>query len=177
MRRRERVMLLGGAGLVVAGVLAVALLTSQETGAPTDRPPELPSPPRVVATEVAPPRTAPVRPAAPRTPEATVVPPAPGDVPPEPEVEGAPPQPNDPIVEELPQTARWKLEKTEHVASLLGRDVARLEGEKQEARARGDTVRVEQVEALLQRHRVRLEELREEARSLTEAARNEPPEP
>lgn len=89
----------------------------------------------------------------------------------------APPQQNDPIAEELPQTARWKLEKTEHITTLLGRDVTRLEGERQEARARGDKARVEQVDALLLRHRVRLDELREEARALTEAARSEPSQP
>ncbi|WP_147446579.1 hypothetical protein [Corallococcus sp. CA047B] len=179
MRRRERVMLVGGAGLLGAVVIAIALLTSRETNAPSGLPPEFQRALKPVEAEapVAPKRTAPVRAAAPEQPAATVVPPSPGDVPPEPEVANAPAQPNDPIAEELPQTARWKLEKTEHISSLLGRDVTRLEGERQEARARGDTVRVEQVEALLQRHRVRLDELREEARLLTEAARNEPPEP
>ncbi|MCY1046765.1 hypothetical protein OV208_36010 [Corallococcus sp. bb12-1] len=178
MRRRERVMLVGGAGLVGAVVIGIAFLTSRETGAPPSLPPEFHQAPRPVeAAVVAPKRTAPVRATAPEQPHATVVPPSPGDVPPEPEVANAPAQPNDPIEEEQPQTARWKLEKTEHITSLLGRDVTRLEGEKQEARARGDSARIEQVEALLQRHRVRLDELREEARLLTEAARNEPPEP
>ncbi|RYZ41215.1 MAG: hypothetical protein EOO71_12890 [Myxococcaceae bacterium] len=177
MQRRERVMLVGGAGMVGAVVLAIAFLTSRETGAPSGLPPELQQAPRPVdATVAAPKRTAPARARAPEPeqPSATVVPPSPGDVPPEPEMANAPAQPNDSIEEEQPQTARWRLEKTEHITSLLGRDVTRLEGEKQEARARGDTTRVEQVEALLQRHRVRLDELREEARFLTEAARNEP---
>ncbi|WP_147451591.1 hypothetical protein [Corallococcus llansteffanensis] len=180
MRSRERVML-GGAGVLVAALLAVALWPARK-----EQPPSVsgatveatgPTVAPVTAADVSPRRAVPVRTPGPARSAATVVPPAPGDVPPEPEVANAPAQPNAPLAEELPQTARWKLEKTEHITSLLGRDVTRLEGEKQEARARGDKARVEEVDALLQRHRVRLDELREEARTLTEAARNEPPEP
>ncbi|WP_375755909.1 hypothetical protein [Corallococcus exercitus] len=178
MRNRERVML-GSAGVLVAALVAVLLLwPAREAPSPSAASP-VPNagPGPVTAAQVAPKRAVPVRTPDPAPPHATVVPPAPGDVPPEPEVANAPPQANDPIVEEQPQTARWKLEKTEHIATLLGRDVSRLEGERQEAKARGDRVRVEQVDALLQRHRVRLDELREEARTLAEAARNEPPAP
>ncbi|RKH55531.1 hypothetical protein [Corallococcus aberystwythensis] len=177
MRNRKR-MLLVGAGVLVAALGAVMLWPAREAPSPSmDAAPHAAGPGPVTAAGVAPKRAVPVRTPDPSPPHATVVPPAPGDVPPEPEVANAPPQPNDPIAEEQPQTARWKLEKTEHIATLLGRDVSRLEGERQEARARGDKVRVEQVDALLQRHRVRLDELHEEARTLAEAARNEPPEP
>ncbi|WP_242588820.1 hypothetical protein [Corallococcus macrosporus] len=176
MRNRERVML-GGVGVLVAALVAVLLLwPAREEHSPSAAPAAREAGP-VTAAQVAPKRAVPVRTPEPAPRPATVVPPAPGDVPPEPEVANAPPQANDPIVEEQPQTARWKLEKTEHIATLLGRDVSRLEGERQEAKARGDQVRVGQVDALLQRHRVRLGELREEARTLAEAARNEPPEP
>ncbi|MBN8470461.1 hypothetical protein JYJ95_28475 [Corallococcus exiguus] len=177
MRNRERVML-GSAAVLVAALIAVALWPSREASAPASVSP-VPSAGSgpVTAAQVSPKRAVPVRTPDPAPPHATVVPPSPGDVPPEPEVANAPPQQNDPIEEEKPQTARWKLEKTEHIATLLGRDVSRLEGERQEAKSRGDKARVDQVDALLQRHRVRLDELREEARTLAEAARNEPPEP
>ena len=101
----------------------------------------------------------------------------PGDVPPEPEVANAPPQQNDAIEPEQPQTARWKLEKTEHITALLGRDVERLEREREEAESRGDKAPRRTGGHAAPAHRVRLDELREEARTLAEAARNEPPEP
>ncbi|MFB1483452.1 hypothetical protein [Corallococcus sp. RDP092CA] len=175
MRNRERVML-GGASALVIALGAVLLWPAREAPAPSggDVPQAVPAP--VTAAPVSPERAVPARTPDPAPPHATVVPPAPGDVPPEPEVANAPPQQNDPIEQERPQTARWKLEKTQHITTLLGRDVSRLEGERQEAKARGDKARVEQVDALLQRHRVRLEELREEARTLADAARREPPE-
>ncbi|MBN9681118.1 MULTISPECIES: hypothetical protein [unclassified Corallococcus] len=177
MRNRERVML-GSAAVLVAALIAVASWPSREAPAPAAVPSvSNAGPGPVTAAQVSPKRAVSVRTPDPAPPHATVVPPSPGDVPPEPEVANAPPQPNDAIEEEKPQTARWKLEKTEHIARLLGRDVSRLEGERQEAKSRGDKVRVEQVDALLQRHRVRLDELREEARTLAEAARDEPPEP
>lgn len=176
MRKRERVML-GGAGVLVAALFAVALWPGREERARPAPGAVAPVAAPVPSEAVAPKRAVPARTPEPGQPAATVVPPSPGDVPPEPEVANAPPQQNDPIAEELPQTARWKLEKTEHITTLLGRDVTRLEGERQEARARGDKARVEQVDALLLRHRVRLDELREEARALTEAARSEPSQP
>ncbi|WP_342377174.1 hypothetical protein NVS55_37915 [Myxococcus stipitatus] len=106
-------------------------------------------------------------------PAATVVAPRPGDVPPEPEVENPPPQQNDEIQPELPQTARWRLEKTTHITTLLGRDVERLEREREQAEARGDDARVRQLDTMLQRNRGRLVSLREEIRTLTEAAEQE----
>lgn len=105
--------------------------------------------------------------------QATVVALRPGDVAPEPEVEGAPPHENDEIAPELPQTAQWRLEKTTHITALLGRDVERLEREREQAEARGDERRSAQLQMLLQRNRARLHELREEIQELGEAAKQE----
>jgi hypothetical protein len=105
--------------------------------------------------------------------QATVVALGPGDVAPEPEVEGAPPQENDAIAPELPQTAQWRLEKTTRVTALLGRDVERLEREREDAEARGDERRSAQLQMLLVRQRARLHELREEIQELSEAAKQE----
>jgi hypothetical protein len=105
--------------------------------------------------------------------QATVVALRPGDVAPELEVEGAPPQENDEIAPELPQTAQWRLEKTTHITALLGRDVERLEREREQAEARGDERRSAQLQMLLQRNRARLHELREEIQELGEAAKQE----
>jgi hypothetical protein len=182
MRTRDWLMV--GVGMVGAVILAVAFLTADEAPAP---PVVVPSPAQkqeasapVRAAEVSPKpavRSRLPNPPEAATPNATVVPLGPGDEPPEPEDPNAPPQDNDIIPEERPQTARWKLGKTEHITTLLGRDVDRLETERQEARTRGDMERVGQLDQLLKRHRLRLEELKEEARVLGEAARNEPPEP
>lgn len=107
---------------------------------------------------------------------ATVVPPQPGDVPPEPEREG-PPQQNDPIEPEKPQTARWKLEKTERISTLLGRDVERLERDRERAESQGDAQEAQRLGTLIKRHRGHLEKLRQDIAQLAEAAKNEPPEP
>lgn len=105
--------------------------------------------------------------------EATVVALGPGDVVPEPEVEEAPAQENDPIEPELPQTPQWRLEKTAHITTLLGRDVERMEREREEAEAHGDDARSEELEVLIRRNRARLHELREEMRELSDALREE----
>jgi hypothetical protein len=177
MRTRDWLMV--GVGVVGAVILAIGFLTEREAPAPpSGAPPRNQVPTPVRAAEVTPKPAMPSRrpgPPEPAPPGATVVPLGPGDVPPEPEVADAPPQDNDAIPEELPQTARWKLGKTEHITTLLGRDVERLETERREAQARGDAERVGQLDRLLKRHRLRLEELKEEARALGEAARNEPP--
>ncbi|MFP2932402.1 hypothetical protein ACLESO_46090 [Pyxidicoccus sp. 3LG] len=110
---------------------------------------------------------------APEAPAATVVALGPGDVAPEPEVDNPPPQENDAIEPELPQTPQWRLEKTTHITALLGRDVERLERERENAEARGDDVRSEQLQMLLRRHRARLHELREELRELDEMVKEE----
>lgn len=106
-------------------------------------------------------------------PSATVVPLGPGDVAPEPEVENPPPQQNDEIQPEQPQTAQWRLEKTTHITALLGRDVERLEREREAAAARGDDERVRQVNTLLQRNRGQLDHLRDEIRALNAEAEQE----
>ena len=104
---------------------------------------------------------------------ATVVPVGPGDEVPEPEVENAPPQQNDPIEPEKPQTAAWKHEKTVHMTKLLDRDLERLEEERQAARSRGDEAEAKRLEVQIARNRARLGKLREEAAALSEAARAE----
>jgi len=109
-------------------------------------------------------------------PAATVVPIQPEDVVPSLPVENAPPVENDPILPEKPQTARWRLAKTERITTLLDRDVERLEREREAAEARGDTAQRKHLEIVIQRHRARLGELREEMVRLAEAARDEPPE-
>jgi cell division septation protein DedD len=110
-----------------------------------------------------------------RAPAATVVALGPGDVAPEPEVENPPPQQNDAITPELPQTPQWRLEKTTHITALLGRDVERLERELEQAEARGDERRSQQLGTLIQRHRARLHELREELRELGEVVKEASP--
>ncbi|WP_163866176.1 hypothetical protein [Myxococcus eversor] len=178
MKSRNRLMLAAGVALGVA--LTLGLLwpapPSEAPGAPevveaASAPPSPPPPARAVAAVAQAPESPPESEAAPR--DATVVALRPGDVAPEPEVANPPPQMNDELQPELPQTAQWKLEKTTHITTLLGREVERLEHERDTVDARGDPERVRQVETLLQRHRVRLVKLREEVRTLTEAAAEE----
>jgi len=104
---------------------------------------------------------------------ATVVPIQPGDEVPEPEVENPPPQQNDPIEPEKPQTAEWKHGKTVRISELLERDVERLEEERLAAEKRGDGEEAKRLEVQLKRHRARLGKLREETETLAEAARQE----
>jgi hypothetical protein len=106
----------------------------------------------------------------------TVVPVGPGDEVPAPDVEG-PPQENDPIEPEKPQTAAWRHSKVVRITEVLGRDVARLEQERAQAEAQGNEAEVKRLDVMIARHRTRLGKLREEAAALAEAARNEPPEP
>jgi hypothetical protein len=106
----------------------------------------------------------------------TVVPVGPGDEVPAPDVEG-PPQENDPIEPEKPQTAAWKHSKVVRIAEVLERDVARLGRERDHAKARGNEAEVKRLDVVIARHQSRLGKLREEAAVLAEAARNEPPEP
>jgi hypothetical protein len=107
---------------------------------------------------------------------ATVVPVGPGDEVPLPESPNPLPQVNDPILPEKPQTAEWRLEKTEHIRTLLARDVERLEHEKEEAAARGDEAERQRLDVLIQRHRVRLERLREHIQALSGEVGQERPE-
>jgi outer membrane biosynthesis protein TonB len=105
---------------------------------------------------------------------ATVVPIQPGDLVPEPEVENPPPQQNDPIEPEKPQTAAWKHGKMVRMSELLERDVDRLEEERLAAEKRGDGEEAKRLEVQLRRHRARLGKLREETETLAETARQEP---
>jgi hypothetical protein len=175
MRIRYRLMLAGAVALTVAlltvwlwpvaPVAPVAVLPGVPE-APAPRPPA-PEPVRAAVSLETAPKAA--------SPEATVVALGPGDAVPEPEVENAPPQVNDAIEPELPQTPQWRLEKTAHITTLLGRDVERMEREREQAEARGDEARREELELLIRRNRARLHELREEMRELSEAIREEFP--
>jgi len=104
---------------------------------------------------------------------ATVVPIQPGDEVPEPEVENPPPQQNDPIEPEKPQTAEWKHGKMVRISELVERDVERLEQERLTAEQRGDGEEARRLEVQLKRHRARLGKLRDETETLVEAARQE----
>jgi hypothetical protein len=121
-----------------------------------------------------------VKPAEPRVaeapkapPNATVVPLGPGDVPPEPEVANPPPQQNDPIEPEKPQTAAWKHEKMVRLTQVMTRDVARLEQERQDAESRGDSAEAKRLAVQIARHQARLGQLNEQTAALAEAARQE----
>jgi hypothetical protein len=178
--------------LVSAGVLLIAALAVMFWPAPSVSPvskepePVAVAAPVAVAPAVPAPRAQPAPAPAPvSTPApvsqpaegpATEVPLQPGDVVPEPEREG-PPQENDPIEPEKPQTARWKLAKTERISTLLGRDVERLERERERAESRGDAQEVQRLGTLIKRHRQHQEKLRKDLEQLAEAAKNEPPEP
>jgi hypothetical protein len=105
-----------------------------------------------------------------------VVPIGPGDIVPEPESPNPLPQVNDPIEPEKPQTARWKLGKTERITSLLEKDVDRLMRERDAAGARGDVAERQRLDVLIQRHRERMQKLREEIQQLSQEAEREPPE-
>lgn len=105
-----------------------------------------------------------------------MVPVGPGDEVPSPESPHPLPQVNEPILPEKPQTAEWRLEKTERITALLARDVERLEREKEEAAARGDEAERERLDILIQRQRKRLQGLREQIQALAGEAGQEPPE-
>jgi hypothetical protein len=100
----------------------------------------------------------------------------PGDEVPSPELENPLPQANDPILPERPQSARWKLGKTERITALLERDVGRLEHDRDAAKARGDEAERQRLDTLIQRHKGRLNSLREEIQQLSREAEHEPPE-
>jgi hypothetical protein len=179
---------LAGAVVLIGAVLGVVLWPEPST-------PLVPEPPRPEAavTPAAPtarepvaPARAPVQPGAPAPavqapapeapPNATVVPLGPGDVVPEPEVANPLPQVNDPIEPEKPQTARWRLEKTERITSLLTRDVTRLEQERDAAAAQGNEQERQRLDTVIRRQQERLSKLRGEITRLTGEAEREPPE-
>ncbi|CAM4377825.1 hypothetical protein MYXA107069_08150 [Myxococcus xanthus] len=182
MRIRYRLILTG------AGVLAVALGAVEFSPQPEPEPlpaelramavppPAPPAPPpRVVpvtAPEVAPPAPVPRQ----EAPQVTVARMAPEPVVPSPEESFPPPEDNDDIEPELPQTAQWELEKTARLAALVERDVVRLAREREDAVAQGDVQRGEQIDALLQRNLGQLRELHDEVRRLAEEVNGVVPE-
>ena len=93
--------------------------------------------------------------------------------PPESEEASSPPQENDPIEPEKPQTAVWRHEKLVRITELLDRDVERLDRERHAARARGDAAEAGRLAVQLARHRARLGSLRDETAAMAEAARRE----
>ncbi|WP_141617098.1 hypothetical protein [Myxococcus sp. AB036A] len=185
MRIRYRLILTG------AGVLAVALgavefwpqpepeplpaaLLAMAVPPPPPSPPPAPAP-RVVpvaAHTKAPPAPAPRQ----EVPQVTVARMAPEPVVPEPEVSFPPPQDNDDIEPELPQTVQWELEKMARLAALVERDVVRLAREREDAVAQGDVQRGEQIDVLLQRNLGQLRELHDEVRRLAEEVNGVAPE-
>ncbi|MDC0710968.1 hypothetical protein POL68_21025 [Stigmatella sp. ncwal1] len=108
---------------------------------------------------------------------ATVVPVGPEDEIPSAESPNPLPQVNDPIEPEKPQTARWRLGKTERITELLDRDVRRLELERDAAVARGDAAERQRLDILIRREQSRLTHLREDLVKLAAQAAVEPPEP
>ncbi|SEM46875.1 hypothetical protein SAMN05444354_11768 [Stigmatella aurantiaca] len=180
---------------LVAGALAGTTLLLASGFILFSRPPPRPPPPDAgpSAAPAPPPPAAPAArtarpppqaPAAPSVtaehdshPHATVVPLGPEDEVPELESSHPLPQENDPIEPERPQTARWRLGKTERITELLERDVQRLERERDEARARGDAGERQRLDILIRREQARLTSLREEISKLAAQAASEPPEP
>ncbi|QDE86549.1 hypothetical protein BHS07_36255 [Myxococcus xanthus] len=178
MRIRYR-LILTGAGVLVVALGAVEFWPQPEPEplpaallAMAVPPPPPAQPPRIVpvkAHSVAPPAPVPRQ----EAPQVTVARMAPEpEVPepevPEPEVSFPPPEDNDDIEPELPQTAQWELEKMARLAALVERDVVRLAREREDAVARGDVQRGEQIDALLQRNLGQLRELHDEVRRLAE---------
>jgi len=174
-----------GAVVLVGAVLGVVLWPEPSSPPAASEPvrPEVAAPAEAPSVR-APPARAPVPPSAPTVqapapeapPNATVVPIRPGDEVPEPESPNPLPQVNDPIVPEKPQTARWRLEKTERITALLTRDMARLEQERDAAAASGNAQERQRLEIILRRQQDRLLKLREEMTRLSGEAQLEPPE-
>ncbi|AKJ08253.1 hypothetical protein ATI61_12642 [Archangium gephyra] len=183
MNNQSRFLLPLGAALLLGAALVLHfLLSGPVAGAPAGTPPATTvspgspsaSTPAVMRAQPA----APVKsgPDAVVTSEgrgATVVPPGPGDEVPEPEVENAPPQQNEPIEPEKPQTAEWKHGKLVRITELLTRDVERLEAERAVAEAKGDKEEAKRLGIQLSRHRARLEKLHEQTAALAGQASQE----
>jgi hypothetical protein len=190
-RRGRLPVLLTGAALLLGAVLGVLWGSSSQeplAGAGPASPPVRPAPEAPAPQAARPPPRAPVAAPAPAAPEAhedheghghgaTVVPLGPEDEIPELESSNPLPQENDPIEPEKPQTARWKLGKTERITELLGREVQRMEQERDQAVARGDAGERQRLDILIRREQTRLTRLREEISKLAAQAATEPPEP
>jgi len=184
----SRVLLpLAGTVALLGAVLGVVFWPEPASPPAASEPPrpEVAAPAEAPAVR-APPARAPVQPSEPAPPvrsavpeappNATVVPIGPGDEVPEPESPNPLPQVNDPIAPEKPQTARWRLEKTERITSLLTRDMARLEQARDAAAASGNQQERQRLELVIRRQQDRLIKLREELSRLSGEAQLEPPE-
>lgn len=187
MSVNSRVVLpLVGAVVLVGAVLGVVLWPEPSSPPAASEPPrpEVAAPAEAPSVR-APPAPAPARPSPPTVqapapqapqPNATVVPIQPGDEVPEPESPNPLPQVNDPIAPEKPQTAQWRLEKTERITALLTRDMARLEKERDAAAASGNEQERQRLEIIIRRQQDRLLKLRDEMTRLSGEAQLEPPE-
>ena len=169
MNNRSRLLLPLGAALLLGAALVLRfLLTGPEAVTSAGQPlPPVVTPASTSASVSTPAAARVQRPepgksaphaAAPEGP-ATVVPIGPGDVVPEPEVANAPPQQNDPIEPEKPQTAEWKHGKLVRITELMERDVERLEEERVVAEASGNTEEAKRLAVQLSRHRANLQKL------------------
>ncbi|MFP2959219.1 hypothetical protein ACLEPN_15590 [Myxococcus sp. 1LA] len=174
MRIRYR-LILGGAGVLAGALSTVALwpvpapapLPATVLAEPVVVPPPAPPPePPPMPRQTVPVNAAEVPAPVPRRDEPQVTVARMAQEAPEPEDSMPPPQDNDDIEPELPQTVQWELEKTARLAALVERDVVRLAREREDALAHGDVQRGEQLDVLLQRNLGQLRELHEEIRKL-----------
>lgn len=101
--------------------------------------------------------------------DAVVVPVGPGDEVPSPERDDGTVVENDPIEPEQPQTPEWKLEKTVHIASLVDRQIGRIESDLALAESRGDRTEAQRLRVRLARQKHRLEGIRGEVDDLRAA--------
>jgi hypothetical protein len=174
--RAHHLLPVAAAGLLVGGVLALRGLETPPASVTAPAP--APAPAAALAPSAAPPPAAAVAAAAPTATAAgaapaeaegpaTEVPIGPGD-----EVPTAHPDNAEPALppppDELPQTAAWKREKTEHIHGVLQRQVGRLEGELAQARAAGNTAEAERLAVLVTRQKRRLGELAAQTSRLRE---------
>ncbi|HEX5749917.1 MAG TPA: hypothetical protein VFZ09_27045 [Archangium sp.] len=184
MNNRSRFLLpLGAALLLGAAVVVHFLLSGPVASAPAGTSPAPTGSPAAGSTAVSTPGAVRTQRAGPAKSEpdvvasegrsATVVPLGPGDVVPEPEVENAPPQRNDPIEPEKPQTAEWKHGKLVRISELMARNVERLEEERAAAEANGDKEEAKRLAVQLSRHRARLEMLNKQTAALAGQASQE----
>lgn len=175
MNNRSRVLLPLGAALLLGAALVLRLfLTGPEVTASAGTPPPTTVSPSASVSAPAAPRAQPPAPvksephavASSEGRAATVVPIGPGDVVPEPEVENAPPQQNDPIEPEKPQTPEWKHGKLVRMTELMERDVERLEEERLVAEANGNTEEAKRLQVQISRSRASLMKLHEQRAGL-----------
>lgn len=181
MKQHMRVMFAAVPVALVAGWLALGSVkpeapVEQPKGAPREPVADHQEAPRAAAKEKAPPIEPGETGEAVENPggvpttfaegDAVVVPVGEGDEVPSPERDDGPVVENDPIEPELPQTPEWKLEKTVHVASLVDRQIGRLESELAAAESRGDRAEAQRLKVRLARQKQRLDGIHGEAEAL-----------